>query len=91
LISSVRTARHGGGGGRAAAEHDRPAGADRAGLSFPVVKVGKTGITIWIVVKALLILFFSFRLPPAAIYLDYKVYPAFGVNRVRYAINTSSG
>ena len=27
-------------------------------LSFPVVKVGKTGITIWIVVKALLILFF---------------------------------
>jgi small-conductance mechanosensitive channel len=59
-------------------------------LSFPVVKVGKTGITIWIVIKALLILFFfiyASRLLQA--YLDYKVYPAFGVEQgPGYAVNT---
>ena len=59
-------------------------------LSFPVVKVGKTGITIWIVIKALLILFFfiyASRLLQA--YLDYKVFPAFGVEQgPGYAINT---
>jgi small-conductance mechanosensitive channel len=59
-------------------------------LSFPVVKVGKTGITIWIVIKALLILFFfiyASRLLQA--YLDYKVYPAFGFEQgTGYAINT---
>jgi small-conductance mechanosensitive channel len=59
-------------------------------LSFPVVKVGKTGITIWVLVKALLILFFfiyASRLLQA--YLDYKVYPAFGVEQgTGYAINT---
>jgi small-conductance mechanosensitive channel len=59
-------------------------------LSFPVVKVGKTGITIWLVIKALLILFFfiyASRLLQA--YLDYKVYPAFGVEQgPGYAVNT---
>jgi small-conductance mechanosensitive channel len=59
-------------------------------LSFPVVKVGKTGITIWVVIKALLILFFfiyASRLLQA--YLDYKVYPAFGVEQgPGYAVNT---
>jgi small-conductance mechanosensitive channel len=59
-------------------------------LSFPVIKVGATGITIWIVAKALLILFFfiyASRLLQA--YLDYKVYPAFGVEQgPGYAINT---
>ncbi len=59
-------------------------------LSFPVLKVGKTGITIWVVIKALLILFFftyASRLLQA--YLDYKVYPAFGVEQgPGYAVNT---
>jgi small-conductance mechanosensitive channel len=59
-------------------------------LSFPVIKVGATGVTIWIVVKSLLILFFfiyASRLLQA--YLDYKVYPAFGVEQgPGYAINT---
>ena len=59
-------------------------------LSFPVVKVGKTGITVWVVIKALLILFFfiyASRLLQA--YLDYKVYPAFGVEQgPGYAVNT---
>jgi small-conductance mechanosensitive channel len=59
-------------------------------LSFPVVKVGKTGITAWVVIKALLILFFfiyTSRLLQA--YLDYKVYPAFGVEPgTGFAVNT---
>ena len=59
-------------------------------LSFPVVKVGNTAISIWIVVKALLILFFfiyASRLLQA--YLDYKVYPALGVEQgPGYAIST---
>ena len=59
-------------------------------LSFPVVTVGKTGISIWVVLKALLIIFFfiyASRLVQA--YLDYKVYPAFGVEQgPGYAINT---
>ena len=59
-------------------------------LSFPVVKVGKAGITIWVVIKALLILFFfiyASRLLQA--YLDYKVYPAFRVEQgPGYAVNT---
>jgi small-conductance mechanosensitive channel len=59
-------------------------------LSFPVVKVGKTGITVWVVIKALLILFFfiyASRLLQA--YLDYKVYPAFGLEQgTGYAVNT---
>jgi small-conductance mechanosensitive channel len=59
-------------------------------LSFPVVTIGKAGITIWVVIKALLILFFfiyASRLLQA--YLDYKVYPAFGVEQgPGYALNT---
>jgi small-conductance mechanosensitive channel len=59
-------------------------------LSFPVLTVGKTGITIWVVIKALLVLFFftyASRLLQA--YLDYKVYPAFGVEQgPGYAVNT---
>jgi small-conductance mechanosensitive channel len=59
-------------------------------LSFPVINVGKTGITIWMMIKALLILFFfiyASRLLQA--YLDYKVYPAFGVEQgPGFAVNT---
>jgi small-conductance mechanosensitive channel len=59
-------------------------------LSFPVVTVGKTGISIWVVLKALLIIFFfiyASRLLQA--YLDYKIYPAFGVEQgAGYAVNT---
>ena len=59
-------------------------------LSFPVVRVGKTGISIWIVIHALLILFFfiyASRLLQA--YLDYRVFTAFGIEQgTGYAINT---
>jgi len=59
-------------------------------LSFPVVNVGKTGITVWVMIKTLLILFFfiyASRLLQA--YLDYKVFPAFGVEPgTGYAVNT---
>ena len=59
-------------------------------LSFPVVNVGKTGITVWVTIKALLILFFfiyASRLLQA--YLDYKVFPAVGVEPgTGYAFNT---
>jgi small-conductance mechanosensitive channel len=59
-------------------------------LSFPVVNVGKTGISIWVVIHALLILFFfiyASRLLQA--YLDYRVFTAFGIEPgTGYAINT---
>jgi small-conductance mechanosensitive channel len=59
-------------------------------LSFPVVKVGKVDITVWVVIRALLILFFvvyASRLLQA--YLDYKVFPAIGIEPgTGFAINT---
>jgi small-conductance mechanosensitive channel len=59
-------------------------------LSFPVVNIGKTGISIWLVIHALLILFFfiySSRLLQS--YFNYRVYAAFGIEQgTGYAINT---
>jgi small-conductance mechanosensitive channel len=59
-------------------------------MSFPVVKVGATPITCWIIFKALFILlafFYASRLLQA--YLDYKVYPSIGVDPgLGYALNT---
>jgi small-conductance mechanosensitive channel len=59
-------------------------------LSFPVVRIGKTGLTLWIVLKALLILsFFVYASRLLQAYLDYKVYPSFGVEQgIGYAIST---
>ncbi len=59
-------------------------------MSFTVFSLGATGVTLWILLEAILILlafiFFS-RLLEA--YLDYKVYPAMGVETgLGYAINT---
>jgi small-conductance mechanosensitive channel len=59
-------------------------------LSFPIVKVGKADITAWIVIKALLILLFVVYLSRLLqAYLDYKVFPAIGVEPgTGFAINT---
>lgn len=60
-------------------------------MSFPVVKLGNTQVTFWIIIKAILILLafvFASRLLQA--YLDYKVYPAVGIDPgLGYAMNTS--
>jgi small-conductance mechanosensitive channel len=59
-------------------------------MSFPVFVLGATGVTLWIILEAVLILLafvYSSRLLQA--YLDYRVYPAFGVEPgLGYAINT---
>jgi len=59
-------------------------------LSFPVVKVGKAGITVWVVIQAsLILLFFIYAARLLQAYLDFKVYPSFGVEQgTGYAINT---
>ena len=60
-------------------------------ISFPVVKIGTNDITLWIIIKAILILLafvFSTRLLQA--YLDYRVYPSFGIDPgLGYAVNIS--
>jgi small-conductance mechanosensitive channel len=59
-------------------------------MSFPVVNLGETRVTCWILLKALFILlafFYASRLLQA--YLDYKVYPSIGVDPgLGYALNT---
>lgn len=59
-------------------------------ISFPVFQMGQTTVTLWTILKAILILlafiYFS-RLLQA--YLDYKVYPKVGVDPgLGYAFNT---
>ena len=60
-------------------------------ISFPVAKLGSNDITLWIIIKAILILLafvYSTRLLQA--YLDYRVYPAFGIDPgLGYAVNIS--
>jgi small-conductance mechanosensitive channel len=59
-------------------------------MSFPVVKLGETQVTCWVILKALFILlafFYASRLLQA--YLDYKIYPTIGVDPgLGYALNT---
>jgi small-conductance mechanosensitive channel len=59
-------------------------------MSFPIFNLGKTMVTPWILIKAALILgafIFTSRLLQA--YLDYKIYPAMGVEPgLAYALNT---
>jgi small-conductance mechanosensitive channel len=59
-------------------------------MSFPIVQLGNTNITFWIIVRAILILVaivYVSRLAQA--YFDYKIYPSFGVDPgLGYAINT---
>ena len=58
-------------------------------ISFPVANIGTNEITLWIVIKAVLILLafiFSTRLLRA--YLDYRVYPSLGIDPgLGYAVN----
>jgi small-conductance mechanosensitive channel len=59
-------------------------------MSFPIFQLGDTQVTPWIIIKAILILLsfvFASRLLQA--YLDYKVYPAIGIDAgLGYALNT---
>jgi small-conductance mechanosensitive channel len=59
-------------------------------MSFPVVHLGQTPISLWVIIKAILILlafFYGSRLLQS--YLDYKIYPKIGVDQgLGYALNT---
>ena len=58
--------------------------------SFPIFQLGDTAVTFWLIVRAILILaaiVYVTRLAQA--YLDYKVYPSFGIDPgLGYAVNT---
>jgi small-conductance mechanosensitive channel len=60
-------------------------------MSFPVATLGTTPITLWLILKAALILLafvFASRLLQA--YLDYQVYPSLGIDSgLGYALNIS--
>lgn len=60
-------------------------------MSFPVATLGTTPITLWLILKAALILLafvFASRLLQA--YLDYRVYPSLGIEPgLGYALNIS--
>lgn len=60
-------------------------------MSFPVFQMGKTAVTLWIIVKAgLIITAFVFLSRLSQAYLDYRVYPAVGIEPgLGYALNTS--
>jgi len=59
-------------------------------LSFPVLKVAQTPLSLWTFLEALLIvLAFVFLSRLVRTYLDYKVYPSLGLEEgLAYAINT---
>ena len=59
-------------------------------MSFPLLQIGQTKLTLWIIIEATLILLafvFASRLMRA--YLDYKIYPKVGIEPgLGYALNT---
>jgi len=59
-------------------------------MSFPVLQLGKSPISLWIIVKAALILMtFVFAARVLQAYLDYKIYPTLGIDTgLGYALNT---
>jgi len=59
-------------------------------LSFPIFQLGGSTVTLWTIVNAfLIVLAFVFISRLAQSYLDYKVYPSFGVDPgLGYALNT---
>ncbi|UCF94602.1 MAG: mechanosensitive ion channel [Desulfobacterales bacterium] len=59
-------------------------------MSFPVLTLGVTPVTLWIIVKAVLILLaFVYATRLLRAFLDYKIYPYFGVDPgLGYALNT---
>jgi small-conductance mechanosensitive channel len=60
-------------------------------MSFPVATLGEKPITLWLIVKAgLLLLAFVFASRLLQAYLDYRVYPALGIDTgLGYALNVS--
>ncbi len=59
-------------------------------MSFPVLTIAEKAITFWTIIKALLIILaFVFASGMFQAYLDYKIYPAMGVDPgLGYALNT---
>ena len=59
-------------------------------MSFPIFKLGESSVTLWIIIKALLILLaFLYASRFLQSYFDYKVYPMLGIDAgLGYAINT---
>jgi len=59
-------------------------------MSFPVLTIGNTPLSLWILLKAALILIaFIYVTRLLQAYLDYKVYPALGIEPgLGYALNT---
>jgi small-conductance mechanosensitive channel len=59
-------------------------------LSFPLMQVGQTPISIWLLIEAAIILIaFIYLTRLLQAYLDYKVYPTIGVEPgLAYALNT---
>lgn len=59
-------------------------------MSFPIFQMGDTQVTLWIILKAILILIaivFASRLLQA--YMEYKIYPSVGIDPgLGYALNT---
>ncbi|MFZ0727085.1 MAG: mechanosensitive ion channel domain-containing protein [Desulfobacterales bacterium] len=60
-------------------------------MSFPVITLGKAPITLWLILKAVLILLaFVFVSRLLRAYLDYRVYPSLGIDSgLGYALNIS--
>jgi small-conductance mechanosensitive channel len=60
-------------------------------VSFPVVELGTTQVTLWLIIKAVIILLafiYGARLLEA--YLDYKIYPSLEIDPgLGYALNTT--
>jgi small-conductance mechanosensitive channel len=60
-------------------------------FSFPVVELGTTQVTLWLILKAVIILLafiYTSRLLQA--YLDYKIYPSLGIDPgLGYALDTT--
>ena len=59
-------------------------------MSFPIFTLGETPVSIWILLKAgLILLGFVFVSRPIQAYLDYSIYPALGIDPgLGYALNT---
>lgn len=59
-------------------------------ISFPLLIIGETAVSLWILGKAILILLaFIFASRILRAYLDYKIYPSLGLDEgLAYSINT---
>jgi small-conductance mechanosensitive channel len=59
-------------------------------MSFPILRLGDTTVTFWLIVMAILSLLVIYAVARLAqSYFDYKVYPSFGIDTgLGYALNT---